>query len=437
MHATKRFWARALAAVGNDDMMRSARAVAIGAAFIAALALGSWSNATLARNMDEFISGLTSTEREQFEAYIAAQRHHDHQLDSYWKDVGVRRVERKRKRVSGQELSPADYVNSFPPTYQGPKLSADLAKRWAQFQAQDAAQKPPPRPKPGLDDFLAHAKAHYDFVPERISEREFKSRYAREALASGLTKEQVVRIYALETSGLGAADMVAGIHPIRKTGTPISSAIGYAQLLAANTVSELAKSGPKFIERLQALAAHEPARAPAIQAKIASLQKMIHVARSVPDDWGRHQALAATPRGLGMHAINLDGDIGPWLQVVKLKGLKTTATRKGVTKLTGAEIELMNLAGPLTGLEMMLPVAKDAPTPNFFERNAYARNTIVRGKTASQLIVALDERMDENIKNSGAVEFAAVFDELQGVAVPVPVPARSARDDAYIPPKPF
>lgn len=437
MDAIERFRAWARAAIGNDEMMRSARAVAVWAVFVAGLALVSMAPATLARSMDEFIARLTSVEREQFEAYIAAQRHHDHQLDTYWKDVSTRRAERKRKRISGQALGPADYVQSFPPTYQGPKLSPDLAKRWAQFQEQDAAQKPPPKPKPGLSDFLAHAKAQYDFVPERISEREFKLRYAREALAAGLSKDQVVRIYALETSGLGTADMVAGIHPIKKTGTPISSAIGYAQLLAANTVSELVKSGPKFVERLQALAAHEPARAPAIRAKIASLQKMINVARSVPDEWSRHMALAATPRGLGMHAINIDGDIGPWLQVVKLKGLKTTATRKGVTRLSGAEIELMNLAGPLTGLEMMQPAARDAPTPNFFERNAYARNTIVRGKTASQLIVALDERMDQNVKNSGAVEFAAVFDELQGIAVPAPVPARSARDDAYIPPKPF
>ena len=73
---------------------------------------------------------------------------------------------------------------------------------------------------PGLADFLAQAKAQYDFVPERIPEREFKLRYAREALRVGLTKDQVVRVYALETSGLGTADMVAGIHPIKKTGQP-------------------------------------------------------------------------------------------------------------------------------------------------------------------------------------------------------------------------
>ncbi len=60
----------------------------------------------------------------------------------------------------------------------------------------------------------------------------------------------MVRVYALETSGLGTADMVSGIHPIKKTGTPISTAIGYAQLLVANTTDELVKHGPKFLARL-------------------------------------------------------------------------------------------------------------------------------------------------------------------------------------------
>src|SRR5436853_302452 len=82
--------------------------------------------------------------------------------------------------------------------------------------------------------------------------------YAREALALGLTKSQVVRIYALETSGLGTADMVAGIHPITKKGSPISTAIGYAQLLAANTINEIRKSGPGFIERLEQKARQHP-----------------------------------------------------------------------------------------------------------------------------------------------------------------------------------
>ena len=72
----------------------------------------------------------------------------------------------------------------------------------------------------------------------------------------------------------------------------------------------------------------------------------------------------------------------------------------------------MNLAGPATGLEMMTPAGRAATTPNFFERGAYGRNTIVRGKTGAELLKALDERMDTNIKNEGAVLFQQVFDEV-------------------------
>ena len=121
---------------------------------------------------------------------------------------------------------------------------------------------------------------------------------------------------------------------------------------------------------------------------------------------------ANTPAGLGIHAINLDADVGPWLQVLKLKGLKDDAAAAGRSTLAGAEIELMNLAGPRTGLEMMMPVAQNMPTSNFFSEGGYYRNTIVREKTAAELLKALNERMEVNVKKPGAVEFAQIFDEV-------------------------
>ena len=372
--------------------------------------------AVAAGGVKEFLATLDATEKKQFEEYLAAKTTYDFELDAYWRAVSDKRALRKGKKGRGERLAAADYVRTFPPVYGGPELSQDLAKRWAAFQEQEeAAKKVPPKPRPNLEDFLAHAKAQYGFVPERIPEREFKLRYAREAAAFGLTKDQVVRVYALETSGLGTADMVSGIHPVKRTGTPISTAIGYAQLLAANSTDELVQHGAKFIDRLKRMAGErgiDPARAAQLTAKADVLKKMLAAARSVPHEWESHVAYARTEKGLGIHAINLDGDIGPWLQVVKLKGLKEMAHKAGRSTLAGAEIELMNLAGPATGLEMMRPEASDAPTPNFFERGAYGRNTIVRGKTCAELMAALDKRMDENIVNAGAVEFGEVFDQV-------------------------
>lgn len=382
-----------------------------------AVAGGAAPGAQAARGAKEFAASLAPDEAQLFEDWLSAQTTHDFKTDAYWREVDNKRVARKKKKAAEQALAEADYVLTFPPVYQGPSLTPDLAKRWKEFSAKLAEEHPRPadKPKPGLADFLANARAQYDFAPEVIAEREFKLRYAREAMTLGLTKDQVVRIYALETSGLGTADMVAGIHPIKKTGTPISSAIGYAQLLAANSVSELVKSGPVFMDRLKRMAAHPsttPERAAQLHAKIVALGKMTAAARSVPNKWDHHMSYARTAKGMGIHAVNLDGDIGPWLQVIKLQGLKDLADRRGMFNLKGAEIELMNLAGPATGLEMMRPVARNVPTTNFFERQAYGRNTIVRGKTASELLVALDERMNQNIGNAGAIEFADVFDQV-------------------------
>ncbi|MFA5948649.1 MAG: hypothetical protein WC807_00030 [Hyphomicrobium sp.] len=370
-----------------------------------------------AKGVDGFIATLSATERKAFEDYLAAKTLHDFTLDTYWRQVTDKRALRRGKKSRGEPLTAKDYVRTFPPAYGGPELSADLAKRWAAYQAaaDQEVGKPPPTPKPGLADFLAYSKSQYDFVPEIIPEREFKLRYAREAMALGLTKDQVVRVYALETSGLGTADMVAGIHPIKKTGSPISTALGYAQLLAANSTDELVNHGAGFLERLGRMAS-DPSlsedRRAALVDKHAKVQAMLAAARSVPHRWDDHVAFARTPKGLGIHALNLDGDIGPWLQVVKLQGLKKMAEKDGIAALKGAEIELMNLAGPGTGLEMMRPAGLEAPTPNFFERGAYSRNTIVREKTSKELLSALDSRMDKNIVNAGAIEFSEVFSQV-------------------------
>lgn len=370
-----------------------------------------------ARGTDAFIATLTPADRKAFEEYLASKTLHDFKVDTYWRSVSDKRATRRQKKGRGEGLSADDYVGAFPPKYQGPELSEDLAKRWAKFEAaqvEAGVKPPPPPPLPGLPEFLAAAKRQYDYVPEMVPEAEFKRRYAREALSLGLTKDQVVRVYALETSGLGTADMVSGIHPIKKTGKPISSAIGYAQLLTANTTDELVTHGARFLERLKAMiakASSDPDRKARLVAKHERLKAMYAAARSIPHKWDSHVAFAKTEKAMGIHAINLDGDIGPWLQVVKLYGLKATAEKAGIAALTGAEIELMNLAGPGTAIEMMKPAGLKAPTPNFFERNAYGRNTIVRDKTSEELLVALDKRMDENIKNVGAIEFMAAFDQ--------------------------
>jgi hypothetical protein len=364
-----------------------------------------------------FLAKLSAPQRAEFLEWRTAQSRHEAALGRFWAEVNERRVERRRKRSGGLLIEAADYAAGFPPDYAGPKLSATLAKLWAEEQQ----KRDPPRPQPVVADFLAEAQRHYQFVPVRLEEAEFKQRYAAEAIAVGLTKEQVVRVYALETGGMGTADMQAGINPQTGKGNAISSALGYAQLLHANSVSEIVKHGERFIERLRAEAA-KPAtsavRAGELQDKVRALRKMLARARSVPNEWSAHVRFASTPEGLGIHALNLDADIGPWLQVIKLQGIRELAQKEGRPRLTGAELEIMNLAGPLTGLEMMTPLGGRASTPNFFSRQGYERNSIVRGRTGAELLVEIDKRMDVAVERPGSVEFARAFEAAAGGPAP-------------------
>jgi hypothetical protein len=353
---------------------------------------------------------LTPEQRKTYLEWRKARDAHERQHKAYWRRVDTKREARKAKRMLDQAYDADDYVAEQPPKYAGPELPADIAKIVTEVKP-----SPPAVPLPTVQDFLHYAKAVYGFEPTPTTERDFKRNYAREALAVGLSKDQVVRIYALETGGQGTYDMQAGYNPISKQGRAISSALGYAQLLHANSVGELVKHGEPFARRLIAMATApgtSAERAEALRAKAAILRRMLRSARTVPNEWGEHVKFAGTAPGLGIHALNLDADVGPWLQVLKLKALKDYAATDGRQSLSGSEIELMNLAGPRTGLEMMQDIGRTMPTSNFFSEQGYYRNTIVREKTAAELLAALNERMEVNMKKAGAVEFAEIFDEV-------------------------
>jgi hypothetical protein len=358
----------------------------------------------------ELAQRLTPAQQETYLAYREARTAFDLQHRAYWRKVDSKRDARRARRLLGQAATADDYIATYPPKYQGPELPPEISRIVAEV-------KPPPaeKPLPAVADFLAQAKKQFGFVPKRATEREFKTSYASEALKVGLTKDQVVRVYALETGGQGTYDMQSGINPVTRQGKPISSALGYAQLLHANTIGELVKHGEAFARRLTAMAEVPGTPSPRVaelKAKAAIVRKMLRAARTVPNEWSAHQRLAMTPNGLGIHALNLDADLGPWIQVLKLRSLKDSAATHGRADLTGAEIELMNLAGPGTGLEMMTPVGRQMPTPNFFSEGGYSRNPVVRDKTAAELLATLESRMEVHLKKPGSIEFAQIFDEV-------------------------
>ena len=371
---------------------------------------------SIAMSTVDFLASLSDSEVANFQEWRQARQAYEGKLDAYWDAVEVKRNARKKKRAAKLSYDENDYVMTFPPKYNGPKLSPGLAKKYDTLtDEQEKNQPSPPKELSTVADYLAAAKRVYNFTPERLSEKDFKRRYAEEALALGLSKDQVVRVYALETGGIGTYDMQSGIHPIKKTGRAISSAIGYAQLLDANSVDELAQHGTHFIERLNEKLRNptlSAQRRASIKTKLAALKHMVANVRRVPKNWEAYQAYAKTAEGMGMHALNLDGDIGPMMQANKLKGLKDMAGKFGRPDLTGPQMELMNLSGPVTGLEMMLPAGQKAPVTNSFTRRAYYVNKMVIGLTGEQLLAELGRRMDTDVNSPGSIEFAAAFDSV-------------------------
>jgi hypothetical protein len=345
--------------------------------------------------------------RRQLKEYQEARTAFEGEADGYWNSIAEKRRGRNAKRREHLGIGLDDYVLTQPPLYTGPKRPTNP-------EGEPAPETKPRQRKaiPLVGDLLQAAGEHFQWAPQKpASEVEFKRAYARVASAAGLTREQAVRVYSFETGGNGNYDMQSGL----RSGRAISTAIGYNQLLTTNSVELIAEQGQEFVRELTQRAAQlsGPQRKTMDQ-KIAVLKKMVAYARSVPDDWSAHERLADMPEGWALHAMVLDVDVGPLLQTHKLLTSVIFARAKGFSRpLTAAELEMMNLTGDGTGLDMVtMPQAMRelVPTSNFFQRSGYERNPVaIRHNTVAKLLAVTDSRMDSNSNLPGAKELAAAF----------------------------
>jgi hypothetical protein len=333
----------------------------------------------------------------------------DQEAGAYWDAISNKRRGRNAKRRDHQPIDLDDYVLTQPPVYTGPKRPINPAP-------EPEPERPPREHKaiPVVADLLQAAAQQFQFKPQLpSSEMEFKRAYARVASAAGLTREQAVRVYAFETGGTGNYDVQSGIE---HGGTrAISTAIGYNQLLTTNSVELVAEQGPELLRALTAKAEQSSgAQRKAMDYKLSVLKRMVALARSVPDDWSAHGKIADTQAGWAIHAMVLDIDVGPLLQTHKLLTSVIFARTKGYNRpLTAAELEMMNLTGDGTGLDMVtMPqsLREQVPTSNFFQRNGYERNPVaIRHNTVAKLLAVTDSRMDSNSNQPGARDLAAAF----------------------------
>jgi hypothetical protein len=346
--------------------------------------------------------------RRRLKEYQEARAAFEQEASAYWGSIIEKRRGRNAKRRERQPIGLDDYVLTQPPVYSGPKRPVSPEPSLPEPQEPRRERKY----IPVVADLLKAAADNFQWAPQQpANDLEFKRAYARFASAAGLTREQAVRVYAFETGGNGTHASQSGFHGSRA----ISTAIGYNQLLTTNSVELIAEQGEGFIKLLTEQAKHlaGPARQ-TMDRKIAVLKKMTALARSVPDEWAQHEKIGDTPQGWAIHATVLDIDIGPLLQTHKLLTSVIFAREKGYTRaLSAAELEMMNLTGDGTGLDMVtMPQAlrEQVPTSNFFQRSGYERNPVaIRHNTVAKLLAVTDSRMDSNSNLPGARELAAAF----------------------------
>jgi hypothetical protein len=343
--------------------------------------------------------GAASSYEVKLAAYTKARAAYEAEASAYWTSISDKRRIRFAKRRNGEAVGLDDYVLTQPPVYTGPPRPVDPS-------APDD-DKPARTPIPVVADFLKAAAEHYRFVPQRpASELDFKRSYASAAKVAGLTRDQIVRIYAFETGGNGTYDVQSGLTHPRPNARAISTAIGYNQLLTTNSVSLLAGHGDHFVQALR----HQNIA----DARIDNLRRMIAFSRTVPNQWSEHDKLAKTRGGMGIHAAVLDRDFGPLLQVQKLlTSIKFAQTKGHTARLTAAELEMMNLTGDGNGIDLVtMPqsLRERVPTANFFQRGGYERNGIARRTgTVAVLYTEMNGIMDRMSQQPGAKELASVF----------------------------
>ena len=347
----------------------------------------------------------------KLEVYQSARGTYEEQAATYWDAIADKRRIRNAKRREHQAIALDDYVLNQPPVYSGPPKPVSPLP---------PPPPPPVPPKPEIPviaDFLSAASEQWGFVPDLpASDADFKRAYAKAARDAGLTREQIVGVYAFETGGHGSYNSQAGLGTPRPNAHAISPAVGYNQLLSTNTVSLFGESGPHFIAALNSKAKELTGeRRAAFERKFAVIKRMIAYCRTLPHRWSEYDEVAKkTPKGWGIHAAVLDIDVGPLLQVQKLLDSVMFARVKGHTApLSAPELELMNLTGDGNGFDMVtMPadIRARVPTANFFQQVGYERNPVARRTVVvSGLIAEIAGKMANEANSPGAKELAAAY----------------------------
>lgn len=366
-------------------------------------------------------TGSAATYQEKLAAYRAAYGEFQTLEKRYWAEISRKKDIRSKRRKAGKKIKRKHYVLEHPPVYTGPKRPKHPNQGPVKKKKRKKSTLPTSKQlKVALKDLYGHKLPVY-------KEKDFKLAYAREAQRYGVSAEQVIGVYALETGGKGPYDLVSGegitrndkCKLVKRGGRPLSSALGYFQLLNANTSSTVAgnargEKAERFSNRLRALAKESRGKrkrelknkAKMLDRMIADMNKAVARMDVRKNNWNEFRKLGRTKLGHAIHALNLDLDIGPMIQMSKLAFVRSYAIKKGLGDPASDRLELMNLVGYPRGAAMLDKVAITVPTANFVKANEIRANrAVLGGKTVEESVAKIRRVIKKRKQSCGSKEF--------------------------------
>jgi hypothetical protein len=343
-----------------------------------------------------------------------------------------------------------------------------------------------------------------DFSYTPTTEADFKKAFATQSVRVGAAlgrspaqmKDLVRSIYAFETGGWGThfttssmpKSMVnAGeLTEAAKKHRPISTAVGYVQLMYLDVARNLDRhGGPNGMisAELRARAKAEPARVNELNAKAELLERMTPLLQKELADMAASNPArftgVAKPGGkdpreelyyefaksdeptkimvdgkplsrknlmAGIHPLTIDKDVGPLLQAAEVSNLMARAKEKGLDKLLAAKaqelgrnltgeklypmaIELMNFMGADNAEDALRTGHGNLPTTNYYREDGYSRNRLAQGKSVNDLIRTIYDEMNgaagDPAQSPGQRSFGEAFAAVPTSATSSPLAPRA------------
>ena len=309
----------------------------------------------------------------------------------------------------------------------------------------------------------------YNWQDKPTDENSFRQKFVDEAKARGITRSQVTDIYKFETGGKGTHDFKA--HN--------SSALGYVQMLAHNSLAKVDAHGAEYAAIFKSMAAkatdpnvkkdyeHKAAVLLDMQRDIKKIDDLYKTSPLLPyeiEQGGReprnkeerytwfanldaqrvpdgHALAQYRSKGAAIHGLLMTPELGPIMQAQKLQEMKQNWFANGLKgEPTAPQLEFINLIGESAAIPILKSKLQgdgklaDHPITNFVTKKAYLGNPILQERfdkqgntiksTGATQVKAIEDRMNETKDTDSSLLLASLYDAAPAAAKKIPVPKK-------------